>query len=226
MSNRAAKAGGKACLQASGLMNSINWPAPSLWVFIAQLVGHCSANAEATGSLPVEAPKNFFQATSQLLKLRFNCDGHIHFICIPAVHIISFCAWALVGTLACSFRLTRVASASVEERVFRFLAARRLGQEDKNMRRGGGRVKGVFFRLLGSACKRFLLPSLLPFSQFFLSLSVLCIKPLLCRLAPGVQMVGKDAKNGATAQRTARKKRHGKNGLGTGYLYSCQCLGC
>ena len=36
----------------------------------------------------------FFQAILQLLKLRFNCDGHIydiHFICIPAVHIISFC---------------------------------------------------------------------------------------------------------------------------------------
>ena len=29
-----------------------------VWVFIAQLVEHCSANAEATGSNPVEAPKN------------------------------------------------------------------------------------------------------------------------------------------------------------------------
>ena len=46
-------------------------------VFIAQLVEHCSANAEATGSNPVEAPKNFFRATSQLLKLRFNCDFQI-----------------------------------------------------------------------------------------------------------------------------------------------------
>ena len=26
---------------------------------------------------PVEAPKNFFRDASQLLKLRFNCDGHI-----------------------------------------------------------------------------------------------------------------------------------------------------
>ena len=51
-----------------GLMNSINWPASSVWVFIAQLGEHCSANAEATGSNPVEAPKIFF---SQLLKLRF-----------------------------------------------------------------------------------------------------------------------------------------------------------
>ena len=31
-------------------MNSINWPDSSVWVFIAQLGEHCSANAEATGS--------------------------------------------------------------------------------------------------------------------------------------------------------------------------------
>ena len=38
---------------------------------IAQLVEHCSANAEATGSNPVEAAKKpFFRATSLL---------HIHF---------------------------------------------------------------------------------------------------------------------------------------------------
>ena len=43
-----------------GLMNSINWPASSIWVFIAQLGEHCSANAEATGSNRVEAPKIFF----------------------------------------------------------------------------------------------------------------------------------------------------------------------
>ena len=62
-----------------GLMNSINWPPPSVWVFIAQLVEHCSANAEATGLNPVEASKNlfFFRATSQVLKLRYSCDGHI-----------------------------------------------------------------------------------------------------------------------------------------------------
>ena len=53
-------------------MNSINWPASSVWVFIAQLGEHCSANAEATGSNPVEAPKIFFFGLfSQLLKLRF-----------------------------------------------------------------------------------------------------------------------------------------------------------
>ena len=41
-------------------MNSINWPAPSVWVFIAQLVDHCSVNAEAKGLNPIEAPKSFF----------------------------------------------------------------------------------------------------------------------------------------------------------------------
>ena len=39
---------------------TVNCPTSSVWVFIAQLVEHCSANAEATGSNPVEAPKNFF----------------------------------------------------------------------------------------------------------------------------------------------------------------------
>ena len=74
-----------------GLMNSINWPASSIWVFIAQLGEHCSANAEATGSNPVEVPKNFF---SGYFRNCLNCDSlrwsHTHFICIPAVHIISF----------------------------------------------------------------------------------------------------------------------------------------
>ena len=41
------------------MMNSTNWPAPNVWVFIAQLVEHCSANTEAMGSNPVEAPKTF-----------------------------------------------------------------------------------------------------------------------------------------------------------------------
>ena len=51
-------------------MNSINWPAPNIWVFIAQLVEHCSANAEAMGSNPVEAQKFFSGLNLQLLKLR------------------------------------------------------------------------------------------------------------------------------------------------------------
>ena len=75
-------------------MNSINWPVSSVWVFIAQLGEHCSANAEATGSNPVEAPKKFFHFFG-LFRNCLNCDllrwSHIHFICIPAVHIISSC---------------------------------------------------------------------------------------------------------------------------------------
>ena len=40
-------------------MNSINWPAPNVWVFIAQLVEHCSTNVEAVGQNPVKVPKFF-----------------------------------------------------------------------------------------------------------------------------------------------------------------------
>ena len=54
------------------LMNSINWPAPSIWVFIAQLGEHCSANAEATDSNPVEAPKIFF---SGYFRNCLNCNS-------------------------------------------------------------------------------------------------------------------------------------------------------
>ena len=67
-----------------GLMNSINWPASSIWVFIAQLGEHCSANAEATGSNPVEAPKNFF---SGHFRNCLNCDSlrwsHTHSFVFP-----------------------------------------------------------------------------------------------------------------------------------------------
>ena len=42
------------------MKHRINWPASSVWVFIAQLVEHCGANAEAMGSNLVKAPKNFF----------------------------------------------------------------------------------------------------------------------------------------------------------------------
>ena len=53
-------------------MNSINWRAPNIWVFIAQLVEYCSANAEAMGSNPFEALNFFFFSglNSQLFKLR------------------------------------------------------------------------------------------------------------------------------------------------------------
>ena len=44
----------------------------------AQLVDHCSANAEATGSNPVEAPKTFFSGfIRNCLNYEYNCHGHI-----------------------------------------------------------------------------------------------------------------------------------------------------
>ena len=42
----------------------------STWQLVLQLVEHCSANAEAMGSNPVEALKFFLGLNLQLLKLR------------------------------------------------------------------------------------------------------------------------------------------------------------
>ena len=50
-------------------MNSMNWPAPNVWVFITQLVEHCSANAEAMGSNPFQGLKTFFGLTLRLLNI-------------------------------------------------------------------------------------------------------------------------------------------------------------
>ena len=50
-------------------INSTNWPASNVWVFIAQLVEHDSANAEAMGSKPVEVSK-FWGVNLQLFKLQ------------------------------------------------------------------------------------------------------------------------------------------------------------
>ena len=61
------------CHSFHGLMNLIDWPACSVWVFIAQLVEHSSAIAEATGSNPVEAPKNFISGYFAINCL--NCDS-------------------------------------------------------------------------------------------------------------------------------------------------------
>ena len=57
------------------MMNSTNWPALNEWVFIAQLVEHCSANTEAMGSNPVKVPK-FFSGLFAL-NCNYHCDGHI-----------------------------------------------------------------------------------------------------------------------------------------------------
>ena len=58
-------------------MNSTNWPAPNVWVFIAQMVEHCSANAEAIGSNPVEVPKTFFGFICNSLNCNNHYDDHI-----------------------------------------------------------------------------------------------------------------------------------------------------
>ena len=55
-----------------GLMNSINWPASSIWVSIAQLVEHCSAKCRGHRFESRGSPERlFFRLFSQLLKLRF-----------------------------------------------------------------------------------------------------------------------------------------------------------
>ena len=58
----------------TGTMNSTNWPAPNVWVFMAQLVEHCSA--EAMGSNPIEAPKTFFGLNCDCVNRNHNCDDH------------------------------------------------------------------------------------------------------------------------------------------------------
>ena len=60
----------------TGTRNSTNWPAPNIWVFIAQLAEYCSANAEAMGSNPVEAPKTFCGLNCDFLNRNHNCDDH------------------------------------------------------------------------------------------------------------------------------------------------------
>ena len=69
-----------------------------VWVFthcVAQLVEHCSRNAVATGSNPVEAPKIFFRATLQLRKLRLHWDGHIFIPNLKDI-VINDCHWMCI----------------------------------------------------------------------------------------------------------------------------------
>ena len=81
-------------------MNSINWPAPNIWVFIAQLIEHCSDNAEAMGSNPVEAHKFFSGLNLQLLKLRWS---NLHFKIIIIGHGFLFLDYfLLLGMEACA----------------------------------------------------------------------------------------------------------------------------
>ena len=64
------------CLHVSFLsqfkINSTNWPAPNIWVFIALTVQHCSAKAEAMRLSPVEVQKTFVGFICNCL----NCDNH------------------------------------------------------------------------------------------------------------------------------------------------------
>ena len=58
-------------------MNSTNWPAPNnVWVFIAQLAEHCSANAKTMGLDTVEF-STFFRVNLQLLKMHSHYDDRI-----------------------------------------------------------------------------------------------------------------------------------------------------
>ena len=52
------------------LFHTTNWPAQNAWVFKAQLAEHCSANAKAMGSTPVEVPNFFIRVNLQLLELQ------------------------------------------------------------------------------------------------------------------------------------------------------------
>ena len=84
----------------TGTTNSTNWPAPNVWVFIAQLVKHCSTNAEAMDSNPVEAPKTFFGLTLRLLKSQSQLRWSLlHLIRMSAVHIIFICFIPFTGTM-------------------------------------------------------------------------------------------------------------------------------
>ena len=85
------------CVSFFSRVDELNKLACPQWVFIAQLGEHCSANAEAMGSNPIEAPKNIFWGPiSQLLVnklLEFTAMAQnifISFDCIPAVHVILF----------------------------------------------------------------------------------------------------------------------------------------
>ena len=59
-------------------MISTNWPAPNVWVFIAQLVEHGSVNADATSLNPIEVPTFFFGLICKCLNCNYHCDSHLN----------------------------------------------------------------------------------------------------------------------------------------------------
>lgn len=61
-------------------MYVIKWSAPNIWVFVAQFEEHCSSNAEAMSSNPVEGPD-----ICNCLNCDCNCDDHI---CISYIYLV------------------------------------------------------------------------------------------------------------------------------------------
>ena len=57
-------------------VNSTNWPSPNIWVFIAQMVEHCSANAEAMGSMKSRIFFFGFIHICNCLNYNYHCDDH------------------------------------------------------------------------------------------------------------------------------------------------------
>ena len=57
-------------------VNSTNWPAPNIWVFIAQMVEHCSADAEAMGSMKSRIFFFGFIHICNCLNYNYHCDDH------------------------------------------------------------------------------------------------------------------------------------------------------
>ena len=58
-------------------MNSINWSAPNVWLFIAQLVEYCSLNLEPMRSNLVVSPKFFIGLFCNCLNWYNNYDDHV-----------------------------------------------------------------------------------------------------------------------------------------------------
>ena len=100
-------------------INSINWLAPNIWVFIAQLVEHCSANAETMGSNPVEALKFFSGLNLQLLKLRLQLRWSNLYFASNYVALAS-----LLGSLKTTFPTVRLYTSTGTVHAFAGFAGR------------------------------------------------------------------------------------------------------
>ena len=64
-------------------MNSINWSAPNIWIFIAQLVEHCSANEAILGS-----SQNYYTRTGPT-------KPQNSWWCLPAPPLLNVKRWCL-----------------------------------------------------------------------------------------------------------------------------------